>query len=86
VTGAFEASDELIALSHGRPEIVHTIAEALRVQLLIKQNWLDEAELWVRSHGYSYESDPSAIPVEHAVVLARLWYSRKQLVFLPILD
>ena len=77
-TSAFKDSDELIELSRNCPEIVHTIAEGLRAQLLIQQNWLEEVELWVRSRGYSLKSDPSTLPVEHALVLARLWYARKQ--------
>jgi len=77
-TGALEDSDELIKLSHNFPEIFHTIAEGLRAQLLIQQNWLDDVELWVRSRGYSFKTDPSTLPIEHALVLARFWYTRKQ--------
>jgi LuxR family maltose regulon positive regulatory protein len=77
-TGAFEDSDELIELSHNFPEIVHTIAEGLHAQLLIQQNRFEEVDSWVRSRGYSIKTDPSTLPVEHALVLARFWYARKQ--------
>jgi LuxR family transcriptional regulator, maltose regulon positive regulatory protein len=76
--GAFEDSDELIELSHNFPEIVRTIAEGLRAQLLIHQNRFEEVESWVRSRGYSIKTDPATLPVEHALVLARFWYAQKQ--------
>ncbi len=76
--GAFEIVYELIELSHNYPEIVFTIAEGLRAQLLIEQKWFEEVELWVRLRGYSIKTDPSILPVEHALVLARFWFAQKQ--------